>query len=99
MFYCNFLHVMRFHAFSLQQLTSVFTKTLEIHTALPTYSECMFGVTRYNENDSDDEHDQNGPNFAPRYVSYALVDSKHQQSGEFQRLEILINIPELLNEQ
>lgn len=42
----------------------------------------MFGVSSYTEGDSDDEHHgQNGMKFAPQYISYTLVDSKHQQSG------------------
>nr|XP_045584934.1 arrestin domain-containing protein 17-like isoform X2 [Procambarus clarkii]XP_045584935.1 arrestin domain-containing protein 17-like isoform X2 [Procambarus clarkii] len=49
---------------------------------LPTYNQCMFGVTRYNEGDSDDENqDHNDTKFAPHYVSYTLVNSKHQQSS------------------
>ncbi|XP_042206224.1 arrestin domain-containing protein 3-like isoform X2 [Homarus americanus] len=49
---------------------------------LPTYNQCMFGLTRYHEGDSDDENnDLNGTKFAPQYVSYSLVNSKHQQSG------------------
>ena len=49
---------------------------------MPTYNPCMFGVTNFSEGDSDDESGHNGTNFAPYYVSYALVNAGHQQSGK-----------------
>lgn len=42
--------------------------------ALPEYNPCMFGLTKFNEHDSDDENPDEG--FAPYYVSYSLVGSK-----------------------
>ncbi|XP_066959876.1 arrestin domain-containing protein 1-like [Macrobrachium rosenbergii] len=48
---------------------------------IPVYNPCMFGVANFTEDDSDDEHGNNGMKFAPHYISYTLVNAKHQQSG------------------
>ncbi|KAK8401096.1 hypothetical protein O3P69_002692 [Scylla paramamosain] len=40
---------------------------------LPSYNTCMFGVTTFDEHDSDDDNQGHGAGFAPQYVSYSLV--------------------------